>query len=326
MSATRDTIRRLPPSLFVGATRLDRGVLTGEEAEAMPWQVSDMLGVRRVNDRCVELQTADNTGNRELAAGWVGRSMELAVLVSILMWLISTWFVLKPGQQLNGHDWLAIIFVPWLTVIFALLIYLFSGATQNRGTFIRLHRGTRKLYYVAPGQEEVLTLDWDQLIPLAGFVPLLSMGVYTTRHPLFLVGLDTASTPPRECNIVCGNLGWRDEGRSARQLWDYLQRFMAEGPQPLVLPPAVPPRGTRTQAFTRQFHEWAAKFREDLPTPPSRWRSPWRVFWKVFWLITMVFPDSLAEWLQYPVPYTAFPRAIDELCDMPSPSVDDDEA
>ncbi|WP_430390986.1 hypothetical protein [Dyella sp. 20L07] len=319
-----DAIQRLPRGLFVGATRLQHGVSTGQVAKATPSQVGDILGVRRINTQCVELQPADTTGNRELAAGWVGRSMELAVAASIFMWVVTTWFVLKPDETLNHQDWLALIFIPWIVVVVALLIYLLSGAHRNRGTFIRLHRGTRKLYYVAPGQETLLTLDWDHLVPFAGFMPQLGMGVYTTRHPLFLVGVDTATTPPRERNMVCGNLGWRDEGESAKQLWDYLQRFMAEGPHDLVPPPPVPKRGTRTQAFTRQFHEWAAKFRKDLPTAKSRWCSPWLVFWKVFWLVTMVFPDSLGDWLQYNVPYTRFPKAIDDLCEMPSPRVDVD--
>ncbi|CAN7716924.1 hypothetical protein [Caballeronia sp. LjRoot31] len=323
-TAANETIQRLPPSLFVGATRLERGVLTGEAGKTMPWEVSEILGVRRINDQCVELQTADNTGNRELAAGWIGRSMEIAVVGSCFLWALFTFSRANPQGPQGAHDWLMIIFIPWLIVVFALVIYLCSGARSNRGTFIRLHRGTRKLYYVAPGQEDLVTLDWDRLVPLAGFMPLLSMGVYTTRHPLYLVGLDTSTTPPRERLIVCGNLGWRDEGQSAKQLWDYLQQFMADGPDGLLLPPPVPKRGTRTQAFTRQFHEWAAKFREDLPTAKSRWRSPWLVFWKGFWLITMVFPDSLADWIQYNVPYTRFPKAIDDLCDMPSPQVDGD--
>ncbi|SAK83814.1 hypothetical protein AWB80_05551 [Caballeronia pedi] len=310
--ASSENVKRLPPGLFAGATRLQHNTLTGEEAVATPWEIGQILGVRRINDQCVELQTADSTGNRELAAGWVGRSMEIGIFGS-LFWL----------SFLSGRSALVMALIsPLIFTVIGLLVYLFSGARRNRGTFIRLHRGTRKLYYVAPGQEELLTLDFDRLVPMAGFMPLLASGVYTTRHPLFLVGLDTIATPPCERCIVCGNLGWRDDGQSAKQLWDYLQRFMEDGPHGLTPPPPVPRRDTRTQAFTRQFHEWSAKFREDLPTAKSRWRSPWLVFWKVFWLIAMVFPDSLADWLQYNVPYTRFPKQIDELCDMPSPRVD----
>ncbi|WP_250865565.1 hypothetical protein [Caballeronia sp. INSB1] len=324
MSTVQDSIKRLPQSLFVGATKLQHGKLTGEEAISATWEVGQILGVRRINERCVELQTADSVGNRELAAGWVGRSMEMAVLVSVLTWVIVYWSASDANESLTSQTLMMMIFGPWIVVLIAILIYLFSGARNNRGTFIRLHHGTRKLYYVAPGQKDLLTLDWDRLVPMAGFMPLLASGVYTTRHPLFLVGLDTAVAPARERCIICGNLGWRDEGESAKQLWDYLQGFMSDGPNGLVPPPSVPERGTRAQAFGRQFHEWAAKFREDLPTAKARWRSPWLVFWKVFWLITMVFPDSLADWLQYNVPYTRFPKEIDELCDMPSPRVDGD--
>ncbi|MOA23761.1 hypothetical protein D3C78_1444030 [compost metagenome] len=35
---------------------------------------------------------------------------------------------------------------------------------------------------------------------------------------------------------------------------------------------------------------------------------------RVLWLIWDVFPDCLGEFIQYNVPYTTFPRAIDELC------------
>jgi hypothetical protein len=319
-SANNDSVQRLPSGLFIGATQLRHGVPTGDKGPVNAWDVGQMLGVRRLNDQCVELQPADTTGNRQLAAGWVGRAMLVSIFASIAMWLIA-----KP-DQMTSRVLLEIIFIPWLLVIFALFIYVFSGAWSNRGTFIRLHRGTRKLYYVPPGEDDLITLDWDQLVPMAGYMPTFAAGVYTTRHPLFLVGVDRSTTPARERCMICGNLGWRDDGQTAKQLWDYLQCFMAEGSQALIPPPPVPPRGTRTQSFTRRFHEWSAELRKELPTAKDRWHAPWQVFWKGFWLVTDVFPDALGDWLQYNVPYTRFPKAIDELCDMSSPRVDGDES
>ncbi|WP_158259248.1 MULTISPECIES: hypothetical protein [Pseudomonas] len=35
---------------------------------------------------------------------------------------------------------------------------------------------------------------------------------------------------------------------------------------------------------------------------------------RLLWLIWDVFPEYLTELIQYNVPYTTFPRAIDELC------------
>lgn len=325
-AANNDAIQRLPSGLFIGATPLRHGVPTGEKGPISAWDVGQMLGVRRLNDQCVELQSADTTGNRQLAAGWVGRSILIALAGCIFLWVLWNYAGVDPQGPQNASDWLTIICVPWLVVIVALLIYLLSGAWSNRGTFIRLHRGARKLYCVAPGEDDLITLDWDQLVPMAGYMPTFTTGVYTTRHPLFLVGVDRSTTPPRERCLACGNLGWRDEGQTAKQLWDYLQRFMAEGAGGLIAPPPVPPRGTRTQSFTRRFHEWSAELRKELPTTKDRWCSPWRMFCKGFWLVADVFPDALGDWLQYNVPYTRFPKAIDELCDMPSPRVDGDDA
>ncbi len=323
-TANNDVIQRLPSGLFIGATMLRHGVLTGEKGPINAWDVGQMLGIRRLNDQCVELQPADTTGNRQLAAGWIGRATLIGGMASILMCLsVSIW----GKNPLSVVEWLRFLLLgPLVLSLFGFLFYLFSGAWSNRGTFIRVHRGTRKLYYVAPGEDDLITLDWDRLVPMAGYMPTFATGVYTTRHPLFLVGVDRSTTPPRERCLICGNLGWRDEGQTAKQLWDYLQRFMAEGAGSLIAPPPVPPRGTRTQSFTRRLHEWSAELRKELPTAKDRWCSPWRMFCKGFWLVADVFPDALGDWLQYNVPYTRFPKAIDELCDMPSPRVDGDDA
>jgi len=149
---------------------------------------------------------------------------------------------------------------------------------------------------------------------MAGYIPILSQAGYTSRHPLYLIGVDWAQSPPKEICVSCGNLGWRDEGESAKQLWDYLQIFMAEGPQALPKPAPVPPRLSRGQTFLRFYRDWATKFRRDLSTSKGKRWSPLLVPAKILWLVCMTFPDSLAEVIEYNVPYTPFPKEIDELC------------
>ncbi|WP_179948867.1 hypothetical protein, partial [Burkholderia sp. FL-7-2-10-S1-D7] len=58
-----------------------------------------------------------------------------------------------------------------------------------------------------------------------------------------------------------------------------------------------------------------------LPTAKDWLRKPWLVLGKLIWLVCMVFPDSLAEVIEYSVPYARFPHEIDALCGLP----DDDE-
>lgn len=71
---------------------------------------------------------------------------------------------------------------------------------------------------------------------------------------------------------------------------------------------------SRWQAFLSGYREWAQKFREDLSTPEGKRKAWWLAPGKVFWLITMVFPESIGEVLEYGMPYTPFPKEIDEIC------------
>ncbi|RQR81734.1 hypothetical protein DIE11_11175 [Burkholderia sp. Bp9012] len=184
-----------------------------------------------------------------------------------------------------------------LAVFIAGVLYLLARGSSGRfrGSFVRLHRGTRKLYVVSPSDEHFTALDWDALQAFAGYVPLVSTAGYSDRYPLYLIGIDTARTSPQQIFVSCGNLGWRDQGTSARQLWDYLQLFMDEGADALPKPPPVPPRLSRKQTFLRCYRDWATKFRTDLPTAKDWLRKPWLVLGKLIWLVCMVFPDSLAE-------------------------------
>jgi len=40
---------------------------------------------------------------------------------------------------------------------------------------------------------------------------------------------------------------------------------------------------------------------------------------KILWLVLIGIPESLAEFIEYNVPYTSFPKEIDELCGFAEP-------
>ncbi|MFD4841563.1 DUF6708 domain-containing protein [Achromobacter sp. NPDC058515] len=308
MKNTTDLLKRLPRNLLIGATRFSR---EHPDRSAMPTETSlvgQALGVRRMNDQCVELEPYGNLVRNVYASG-IGISMVMATGISIAGLSIVS-------EPMSWRLVLYPLVASAVAVAIAVLMYL---CTRNlfgrfRGGFIRINRRTRKLYFVTPRDEHLMSLDWDDLEAMAGYIPIVSQAGYTSRHPLYLIGVDWDQTPPKEICVSCGNLGWRDNGESARQLWDYLQIFMAEGPEALPKPPPVPPRLSRGQTFLRVYRDWAAKFRRDLSTPKGKRWSPLLVPAKLLWLVCMTFPDSLAEVIEYDVPYTAFPEEIDELC------------
>ncbi|WP_443111562.1 DUF6708 domain-containing protein [Burkholderia sp. FERM BP-3421] len=129
----------------------------------------------------------------------------------------------------------------------AFIFYLASGAHRSRGAFIRIHRGTRKLYFIYPRQKRLHVLDWNHLEAVAGYVPIVSASGYASRHPLYLIGVDHSMDPPTEICAACGNLGLFDGDRSAKSLWSYLQVFMERGLENLPKPAQVPPRRCRWQ-------------------------------------------------------------------------------
>ncbi|MFD4841564.1 DUF6708 domain-containing protein [Achromobacter sp. NPDC058515] len=308
MKNITDLVKRLPSNLLIGATRFSREQPDRRLVPTESWFVGQALGVRRVNDRCVELEPYGNLV-RNVYASSVGVLFVMGAGISA-----AAWAVIPSALPLDL--WLILLLFPWLMAAFGGVMYL---CTRNlfgrfRGGFIRINRRTRKLYFVPPRDEHLMSLDWDDLEAMAGYIPIVSQAGYTSRHPLYLIGVDWDQTPPKEICVSCGNLGWRDNGESARQLWDYLQIFMGEGPEALPKPPPVPPRLSRGQTFLRVYRDWAAKFRRDLSTPKGKRWSPLLVPAKLLWLVCMTFPDSLAEVIEYDVPYTAFPKEIDELC------------
>ncbi|MEK2606016.1 DUF6708 domain-containing protein [Burkholderia arboris] len=295
-----DAIKRLPGNLRLGGTKLYHGQCTGASPQPD--------GVRRVNMQCVELETYANF-TRGGSAGFVGMSVIVTIATTIL------------GISIVGLDEMTVqiamnmlICAPLLTGM-AFLFYYASGAHRCRGAFIRIHRGTRKLYFIYPNDLTRLhVLDWDQLEVLAGYIPIVSASGYASRHPLYLIGVDHAMTPPTEICAAAGNLGMVDGDRSARSLWAYLQAFMAHGPEGLPEPPPLPPRLSRGQATLQPYRDWYAGLRRTLARPYGKLWAPVAIPLWLGWLLINAFPDSVGAWLQYHVPYATFPKEIDELC------------
>ncbi|MDR3566243.1 MAG: hypothetical protein P4N59_33070, partial [Negativicutes bacterium] len=241
-------IKRLPRSLRFGGTRLNNAPTdTSPEAD----------GVWRVNQQCIELDSFANL-NRIGFASAIGLSIVIVIGTLIILQLTD-------DEPWSLYELIMMLASGLLAIIFAVVFYFMGGSHRSRGAFIRIHRGTRKLYYVFPGEKHLHVLDWDQLEVLAGYVPIITGGVNTSRHPLYLIGVDYNLSPPREICVACGNLGVFDGDKSAKSLWAYLQLFMAYGPEGLPEPPPLPARMTRMtrkQATFRRFHEWKTSFRQ----------------------------------------------------------------
>jgi hypothetical protein len=196
----------------------------------------------------------------------------------------------------------------------AFIFYIASGAHRSRGAFIRIHRGTRKLYFIYPRQKRLHILDWDQLEALAGYVPIVSASGYASRHPLYLIGVDYSMEPPTEICAACGNLGLFDGDRSAKALWSYLQVFMERGPEGLPKPAPLPPRQSRWRETQQPYRDWYAGLRRTLAKPYGMFKAPLTIPLWLGWLLINAFPDSVEAFIQYNVPYTQFPKEIDKLC------------
>ncbi|MGW9065368.1 DUF6708 domain-containing protein [Achromobacter animicus] len=223
--------------------------------------------------------------------------------------------VLGIGVDNLDRETLVAIFawLPALTVL-ASIFYLAGGAHKSRGAFIRIHRGTRKLYFIYPREKRLHVLDWDRLEALAGYIPTVSPSGYASRHPLYLIGIDHAMNPPTEICAACGNLGLFDGDRSAKSLWAYLQAFVAHGPEGLPEPAPLPPRLTRRQETLQPYRDWYAGLRRRLAKPYGMLKAPITIPLWLGWLLINAFPDSVEAFIQYNVPYTPFPADIDQLC------------
>ena len=299
-------VQRIPRSLLLGAKTLSKG--RPQKISIPETLIHEALGVSRVNDHCVELNTYGNNV-RNVYASFIGISMVMSVFLSIgILNIIPeplSWRILL-AQIAACSAFIAI------SVLMYLCVHFLFG--KFRGGFIRIHRDTQKLYFVTPRDQRLLTLEWDEIRALAGYIPIVSAGGYTSRYPLYLIATDWTQSPPKEVCVSCGNLGWRDGGSSAKELWDYLQIFMEHGPATLPQPPPIPPRLPRKETFLRFYRDWADKYRRDLATPKGKRWAVLVIPAKILALICIVFPDSLAEFIEYNVPYTSFPKEIDALC------------
>lgn len=198
---------------------------------------------------------------------------------------------------------------------FALLFYFASGAHRCRGAFIRINRITRKLYFIYPKDPKRMhVLDWDQIEGIAGFIPIFTSHGYTSRHPLYLMGVDSAMDPPTEICIACGNSGVIDGDRSARSLWAYLQWYMAGGPEGLPEPPPLPAKLSRRQAAIQPYRDWLADFKAELLGPYGWLFAPLTIPVRLTLFLLYACMNSSEAWIQYNVPYVAFPHENDVIC------------
>ena len=306
-------IKKLPSYVLAGARPISRSRSNFFTTKVGPDCVNEYLGVRRVNETCLELFP----GARSIKSAYSS-----AIGVLFLLGLVSGLIILAMFPGPHPIDiWLAFIFTPIFTAAIGGFLYLITRCSQ--GSHVRISRKTGRVYYVIPDELRLATLDWQEIQPMAANI-LVSGGAagHTVFNPLFLVGVDWTQSPPQETSISCGNVGWRDNGKSACELFSYIQHFMDYGPQGLPMPGPLPPKMSRKDTFLYGYRQWAKKFREDLSTPKGK---RWAVLWapaKVLWLITMVFPDSIGAYLDYTIPEVKFPPEIDALCGFESSSSD----
>ena len=306
-------IKKLPSYVLEGARPISRSGPSGFKGEVSQECVNEYLGVRRLNEMCLEVFSG-------------GRTIKSAYSSAIgVMFLVGILSDLAVFSMISGPYELEIVFAIIITpIVFSAiggLMYLITRGSQ--GSHVRISRKTGKIYYVIPGELRLVTLDWQEIQPMAAsFFIAGGPAGHTVLNPLFLVGVDWTKSPPQEASISCGNIGWRDNGKSACELFSYIQHFMDYGPQGLPMPGPLPPKMSRKDTFLHGYRQWAKKFRDDLSTPKGK---RWAVLWapaKVLWLIAMVFPDSIGAYLDYTVPEVRFPEEIDLLCGFESDNGD----
>ena len=298
-------VERLPSYVLDGAKPISRSRSSTFKMKINEDCVTEYLGVRRFNEGCLEVFP----GARSIKSAYssaVGVLFLMGVICNVII------FNVLPGPY-SAEILFSFFIFPIFSAAIGGLLYLMTRGSQ--GSHVRINRNTGKIYYVVPGELRLVTLDWQKIQPMAGNI-IVSGGAagHTVFNPLFLVGVDWTQSPPREAAISCGNIGWRDNGKSACELFSYIQHFMDYGPQGLPLPGPLLPKMSRKDTFLLGYRLWAKKFREDLSTPKGK---RWAVLWapaKVLWLITMVFPDSIGAYLDYTVPEVRFPKQIDLLC------------
>ncbi|MCU6617749.1 hypothetical protein OCO52_14805 [Achromobacter mucicolens] len=292
-------VKRLPKNLRFGATPLSVSSCASHKPQPD--------GVRRINEKCVELETYPNY-IRSGTAGYIGMS----ALVSAIAFA-SSLLALGPAK-VDLETFLIMLSGLPVSIGLAFVFYIASGTHRSRGAFIRIHRDTRKLYFVSLPQQRLHALDWDHIEALAGYIPIISTGGYTSRKPLYLIGVDRDMSPPTEICVACGNLGLFDGDRSAKALWANLHAFMAQGPEGLPEPAPLPPRLSRRQETLQPYRKWYAELRRRLVEPYGMLKAPITIPLWIILLLIEAYPDSVEAFLQYHVPYTPFPPDIDQLC------------
>ncbi|MGN6459486.1 MAG: DUF6708 domain-containing protein [Achromobacter mucicolens] len=300
--------KRLPRSLRFGGTPLYHHQPPGEHPQPD--------GVRRVNERCVELETYANF-TQSGAARHIGLGAVVAIAGVILM------IAILNEKNSNFENYLSIIMAAPALPAITTLIYFASGAHRTRGAYVRINRRTQKLYYVFPRSKRLHVIDWAHVEALAGYIPIFSGTINTSRHPLYLLGVDLAMTPPTEKRVSCGNLGVADGVRAAKALWAYLQAFMAHGPEGLPEPAPLPPRLTRKQEALQPYREWYAGLRRRIAQPYGLMKAPITIPLSLCGLLIHAIPDSVEAFVQYNVPYAQFPAEIDRLCGFEDPRTQD---
>ena len=310
---SRSEVTKLPSNVLAGASPIPEHNSKYNIDQIKAGCVEGGLGVRRVNHICLELLSGTNT---------LKNAHRSAIGVLFLAGLFFDFlYIFIYQESFSGKIVFLMVFIPMLSSFVGLLLYL---STRNiRGGHVRVNRNSRKIYYVIPGEKRLVTMRWDEIKPMVGYFPISGgMSGGTVLYPLLLVGVDWTKSPPQEASVSCGNLGWRDNGESACELFCYIQHFMKYGPQGLPMPGPLPSKMSRKDTFLYGYQQWAKKFREDLSTPKGK---RWAVLWapaKVLWLITMVFPDSIGTYLDYTVPEVRFPEEIDLLCGFESDNDD----
>lgn len=257
-AATRRSL--LLNMLRSGSGRRYRRIRYWGNPKSCRWRVSEDLGVRRVNETCLETYSGarmiKNAYGSAIGAFFVVGVFADVFIVSII-----------PGPY-PIDMLLTLVFAPILLAVLGWVFYLCS---RNSGDgHVRISRKTGKIYYVIPGEWRLVTLDWQEIQPMVANLHV-GGGVAggTVLNPLFLVGVDWTQSPPREASVSCGNLGWRDSGESARQLLSYIQHFMDFGLEGLPMPDPLPPPMSRKDTFLYGYDSGRRNSGRIFPPPEA---------------------------------------------------------
>lgn len=308
-----DKVKKLPSHILGRGSPISRGFSRFRRIDADEDYVDEGIGIRRINETCLEVYS----GGRVLKNAY-GSAIGVLFLFGVFFDVV---FLFVFPQPYPIDIWVFFWVAPVAVSAIGGLLYLITRSPGS--SYVRISRKTRRLYYVIPGEHHLVVLDWEELQPVAGYLPITGgVAGHTVLHPLFLVDIDWNKKPPQEVAVSCGNFGWRDNGESARELWSYIEHFMERGPQGLPTPPPLLPPMSRKDTFLHGYRRWGKKFCADLSTPKGK---RWAVLWapaKVLWLIAIVFPDSIGAYLDYSVPEVRFPEEIDVICGFESNSGD----